>query len=79
MGQPEGCGVGQSQAEQRACAGEDEALGQQLTHQPATACAQGDAQGELLGARGGAGEEQVGEVHANDEQDHSDCPPQDDE
>src|SRR5580658_10226269 len=44
----------EQQAEDGAGAGEDEALGEQLTHDTAAACAESAAHGELLAARGGA-------------------------
>jgi GNAT superfamily N-acetyltransferase len=59
-------------------AGEDEAFGEQLAHDAGAAGAESGAHGELLGAGGGAGEKQVGEVDAGDEQDAADSGPEDD-
>jgi hypothetical protein len=60
-------------------AGEHQALGEQLAHDAAAAGAQGRAHGELLDARGGASQHQVGEVHAGDQQDAANRRPQHDQ
>ena len=59
--------------------GEDEAFGEELADDAGTAGAESAAHGELLGAGGGASEQQVGEVDAGDEQDRADGGPKDDE
>ena len=55
----------------RSAAGErdDEALGEQLSDDAAAARADGEPHGEFLAALGGAGEEEVGEIDAG-EQEH---------
>ncbi len=59
--------------------GEDEALGEHLADERRAAGTQGGAHGELFAAGGGAGEQQVGEVDADDEQDEADRAPEHDE
>ncbi len=58
----------QSQSEGRARAGEHEAFHEQLAHDAAAACPQCATDGKLLGAGGGASQQQVREVHAGDQQ-----------
>jgi hypothetical protein len=52
----------------RAGGGEEDALGEELPDDAAAARAEGDADGDLAPARGGAREQQVGDVGAGDEQ-----------
>ena len=47
---------------------EDEALGQQLPHEPAPAGAERKPHANLPAARDGAGEEEIGDVRADDQQ-----------
>ena len=66
---------GEHEAEEGSGAGEDEAFGEELADDAAAAGAESAAHGELLGARGGAGEQEVGEIDAGDEQDGADGGP----
>ena len=59
----------QRNANQRACCGEQEALGQRLLDQVTSACPEGDSHGKLLPADVDSGEQQVRQVHARDCQD----------
>ena len=55
----------------RSAAGErdDEALGEQLPNEPAAAGANREPDRDFLAALGGARQEQVGEIHAGEQQD----------
>ncbi len=65
----------QPQSEDRARAGEHEAFHQQLPHDAAAACPERATHGKLLGARDGASQKQVREVHAGDQQNRAHCAP----
>ncbi len=78
MLQPRRDGEGQRKAEERTDSGEQEAFGKQLANDAAAAGAERAAECELLAARGGTCEQQVGEIDADDEQDESDGGPEDD-
>ena len=71
--------AGEAEAEDGARAGEDQAFREQLAHDAGAACAESAAHGELLGAGGGAGQQQVGEIDAGDEQNDADRGPENDE
>ena len=79
MGEPLHESEGEQEAEDCACAGEDQAFSEQLAHDASAAGAESAAHGEFLGAGGGAGEQQVGEIDAGDEQDGADGGPEDDQ
>jgi hypothetical protein len=55
------------------------ALCQKLWHDAAATCPESATDGDLLAARGGAGEQQVGEIDAGDEKDDAYRGPEDDE
>ena len=57
-----------SEAEDRAGAGQQQALGEQLPRDAQARRAERQAQAELLAARGGARQQQVREVRARDQQ-----------
>ena len=59
---------GQRHPSNRAHRGERQPLGQQLTNQPSTVCADGNAQGDLAAPGRRADELQVDDVRAGDEQ-----------
>jgi len=63
---------GHERAEGGASQGQNEAFDQELAHEPPAARAQGGPDGELLLARGGPGEEEIGHVAAADEQEQAD-------
>ena len=65
----------QPQSEDRARAGEHQALHEQLAHDAAAARAERATDGKLFGARGGASQQQIREVHAGDQQNHAHCAP----
>ena len=67
---------GEGKAEGCARDRQDKALGKELAHDAETACAESTSHGELLGAGGGAGQQQVGEIHAGYEQDGADRGPE---
>src|SRR5271165_1266004 len=76
MGEIPGDGKSESQAKHGAGTRQDQTLRQQLTYQPSPPRSQGAAHGELLAARGGARQQQVRQIHANDEQNYANCAPQ---
>src|SRR5262249_37662735 len=76
MSEPRDEDEGEEQPTDCSRGGENKAFGEELADDPATTSAQSPAHGELLAARGGAGEQQIREVHACDQQDHSDGGPQ---
>ena len=59
---------GQRDAERAAGEGENKAFGEQLANDAGASRSESLADGEFAGARGGAGEQQVGDVGAGDEQ-----------
>ena len=63
---------GEGDAECAADEREHKAFCQKLADDARAACAEGLADGELAGAGGGAGEQQVGDVGAGDEQHDAD-------
>ena len=67
----EGCHAGPGGP---ADASQDEAIGEDLTHDPAPASAEREADGQFAAARGTAGQEEVRHVHDRDEQDEGHCP-----
>ena len=60
---------GEQQAEHAAGDGEDERFGEVLADEPPAAAAECGADGEIFLPCGGAGDEQIGDVEAGDEQD----------
>ena len=72
-------GIGNRQAKGCSHGSEHQALGEQLTDQSETPRSQSTAHGELLAARGGASQQQVGEIRAGDQQNETDSTPQHDE
>ena len=72
-------GVGNRQAKGRSHGSEYQALGEQLTDQSETPRSQSTPHGKLLAARGGASQQQVGEIRAGDQQNEPDSTPQHDE
>src|ERR1700730_1719445 len=79
MGEVEDGGEGKAEPEDGSGGGENEGFRQELTDDPAACGSECGAHGELLGARGGAGEQEVREVDADDEKDQPDSSPEDDE
>ena len=74
--QEEPAGDGRDCNSQRAAGeGEQEALGEQLTDDALAACAESLANGEFASAGGGAGQQQIGDVGAGDEQNQRRRPP----
>ena len=65
-------GEGEDESEQRAAAGEHQALGQHLADQAAPSRAQRHADGDFLLAGGGARQQQIREIRADDQHDHAD-------
>ena len=64
---PRDQGEGDSETEDRTRAGEHKAFHEQLAHDAAAARPECATNSKLLGARGGASQKQVREVHASDE------------
>ena len=64
---------GQQKAQCAAHQGQEKRLHQQLAHDPPAACAQSDADCDLLAARGGSSQKQVGNIRASHEQDKTHC------
>src|SRR6266851_3833198 len=79
MGEVEDGGEGATEAEDGSGSGEDEGFSEELADDAAACGSECGAHGELLGARGCAGEQEVREVDADDEKDESDGSPEDDE
>ena len=61
-------GIGNGQSSQSADAAQQHALGENLADDAAAPCAQGHAHGDVGAPRGGARQQQVGDVGAGDEQ-----------
>ncbi len=53
--------------------GKDQALGERLSRESRARCPERGANGELLSARVGAHEEEIGDVHAGDQEDEGHC------
>src|SRR4051794_32034116 len=68
MQEPHKCGEGEEQSESTAKGGKNEGFGEVLADEAPAAAAERGADGEVLLPRGGAGDEQVGDVEAGDEQ-----------
>ena len=79
MSEVEDGGKGEAEAEDGSSGGEDEGFSEELADDAAACGSECGSHGELLGARGCAGEEEVREVDADDEKDESDRSPEDDE
>ncbi len=79
MGEVGDGGEGETEAEDGSGGGEDEGFREELADDAAACGSECGAHGELLGAGGGAGEQEVREVDADDEKDESDGSPEDDE
>src|SRR3981081_2360496 len=79
MGEVEDGGEGEAEAEDGSGGREDEGFSEELADDAAACGSECGAHRELLGARGGAGEQEVREVDADDEEDESDRSPEDDE
>ncbi len=76
MGEIGGNGKSNSQAQHGARARKDEALCQQLAHESATPSAQGRAHGKFLAARNPSRQQQIGKIHAHDEENQAHRAPQ---
>src|SRR5216683_3408102 len=79
MREVEDGGEGEAEAEDGSGSREDEGFREELADDAAACGSKCGAHGELLGARGCAGEQAVREVDADDEKDESDGSPEDDE
>src|SRR5258705_13420723 len=79
MSEVEDGGEGKAEAEDGSGGGEDEGFREELADDAAACGSECGAHGELLRARGCAGEEEVREVDADDEEDESDGSPENDE
>src|SRR5216683_8054125 len=79
MREVEDGGEGEAEAEDGSGSREDQGFSEELADDAAACGSECGAHGELLGARGCAGEQEVREVDADDEEDESDGSPEDDE
>ena len=79
MGEVEDGGEGKAEAEDGSGGGEDEGFREELANDAAACGSECGAHGELLGAGGSTGEEEVREVDADDEKNESDGSPENDE
>src|ERR1700727_2220659 len=75
MGEVEDGGGGKAEAEDGSGGGEDEGFGEELADDAAASGSECGAHSELLGAGGGAGEQEVREVDADDEKNEANCSP----
>jgi hypothetical protein len=72
MGEVKDSGEGEPEAEDGSGGGEDERFREELADDTAACGSERGAHSELLGARGGASEEEIREVNADDEEDEPD-------
>src|SRR5882724_10040450 len=79
MGEIEDGGERKAETEDGSRGGEDEGFREELADDAAACGSECGAHGELLGARGGTGEQEVREVDADDEKDESDGSPKNDQ
>src|SRR6202035_2569020 len=79
MGEVEDGGEGKGEAEDGSGGGENQGFGEELADDAAACGSECGAHGALFGTGGGAGEQEVREVDADDEENESDGSPEDDE